>query len=301
MATKTILVIGATGKQGSSVAEALLEDRTFQVRCMIRGIKDTNIVQLDNLIKQGAQLVYGDLENVESLVNAMDGCYGVFAVTNFWDPKVGYEGEISQGRYLAKAAKKAGIQHMVYSTLDQNSDVPHFESKVSAERYITRAVPTTSLVTSFYYENFETYFKPKEEDGVLVFAVAQKPETKVPMYSVSQTGKWVLEAFLHPEEHINKDISAVGEYISYPKLVETFEKVTGKKARFQEIPNEVFAKSGFPGAEELAANLRFFDEIHLTKTINYATYRCSDKQDRRHAESKGESWEEFLRRTGWSG
>lgn len=319
MSKKIILVVGATGKQGSSVAHALLEDGKFAVRCMIRGVSISNSGELDSLIKEGAHVVYGDLENVDSLVKAMEGCHGVFAVTNYWDPKVGYDGEIRQGMNLANAAKRAGISHMVYSTLDYNSDVPHFESKVQAEGYIRKAVPTTSLVTSFYYENFMGLMAPKEQDGVVTFAVAQKKETKVPMYSVSETGRWVVEAFNHPELYINKDICAVGEYISYPQLVETFEKVTGKKAQFVELPFETLFNAEFPGAEELALNLKFFDEIHITNIAPLTTGPCGTKYDRRSIEkradgritwdefieytsgTRGETWEQFLKRTKWSG
>jgi uncharacterized protein YbjT (DUF2867 family) len=226
----------------------------------------------------------------------MDGCYGVFGVTNFWDPSVGYDGEIRQGKNLAKACKRAGIQHLVYSTLDYNSDVPHFESKVLAETYMKTCVPTTSLVTSFYFENFAIFFPPKEENGEMVFTVAQKPTTRVPMYSVNDTGGWVLQAFLHPELYLNRDVSAVSQYITYPELVETFTRVTGKKARFNELPLDVFKGFGFPGAEELAANLQFFNDVSE-----------GNKSDRRvdletsQDVFKGEDWEGFLKRTGWSG
>lgn len=290
---KTILVTGGTGKQGSSVVEFLLKDGTFNVRCMLRNVDSPSAKVLFN---KGIQVVKGDLENVESMVNVMEGCYGVFGVTNFWDPATGYDGEIRQGKNLGKACKRAGVQHLVYSTLDYNSDVPHFESKVLAEEYMKKCVPTTSLVTSFYFENFASFFPPKEENGELVFTVAQKSTTHVPMYAVADTGGWVLQAFLHPELYLNKDVPAVGQYITYPELVKTFSRVTGKKARFNELPNEVFKNFGFPGAEELALNLKFFDDI-----------TNGNKEDRRgdlessHNIFKGQDWETFLKTTGWSG
>jgi len=290
---KTILVTGGTGKQGSSVVDFLLKDGTFNVRCMLRNVDSPTAKSLFN---KGVQVVKGDLEDVDSMVRAMEGCYGVFGVTNFWDPSTGYEGEIRQCKNLGKACKRASVQHLVYSTLDYNSDVPHFESKVLGEEYMKKCVPTTSLVTSFYFENFASFFPPKEENGVLVFTVAQKSTTRVPMFAVADTGGWVLQAFLHPELYLNKDVPAVGQYITYPELVETFSKVTGKKARFNELPNEVFKNFGFPGAEELALNLKFFDDI-----------TDGNKEDRRvDLETsqnifKGQDWESFLKTTGWTG
>jgi hypothetical protein len=75
---------------------------------------------------------------------------------------------------------------------------------------------------------FNSYQPPKLEDGTWVFTVAQKAATHVPIYSVDETGGWVLQAFLHPEIYIGKDLPAVSQYISYPEIVETFTKVTGK-------------------------------------------------------------------------
>lgn len=255
---KTILVTGATGKQGSSVVEHLLKDGSFTVRCLLRNVESA---QAKELFNKGVQIVKGDLENVDELTAAMEGCYGVFGVTNFWDPVVGYEGEIRHGKNLGKACKWAGVHHLVYSTLDYDSDVPHFESKVLAEAYMKTCVPTTSLVTSFYFENLTGLMAPKEENGVVTFTVAQKPTTLVPMFAVKDTGGWVLQCFLHPELYLNQDVPAVSQYITYPELVETFAKVTGKKARFQELPLEVFRGFGFPSAGELADNLKFFNDI----------------------------------------
>jgi len=288
---RTILVTGSTGAQGGSVARYLLENGTFNVRCLVRNLSSPKSLEL---FDQGAQLIKGDLDDVESLVHAMDGCYGVFGLTNFWGPNVGYEGEIKHGKNLGDACKRANIHHLVYSSLDRNSDVPHFESKVIAEDYMKSCVPTTSLITSFYFENFGTFFPPKEENGEWVFSVPQKSSTKVPMFSVYETGGWVLQAFLHPELYLNKDVPAVSHYISYPELVEGFTKVTGKKAKFNEIPNEVFRTFGFPGAEDIALNMKYFDD--LTDGV---------KVDRRGGleESKGifsgEDWESYLRRTKW--
>ena len=251
---KTILVIGATGKQGGSVMRYLINDGTFNVRAFVRSKKSD--------IK--CESVVGNLNDVVSLCNAMEDCYGVFAVTNFWDPSVGYEGEIEHAKNIGDACKMMNIKHLVFSTLDRDSNVPHFESKVIGEDYIkSLKIPTTCLVTSFYYENFLTFFSPKEtESGDLLLNVAQKSSTKVPMFSVDDTGLWALEAFKHPETYINKDISAVTEYLCYPEVANIFTCATGKKCNFVEIPLDVYKGFGFPGVDELAANLSFFNEIH---------------------------------------
>ncbi len=289
---QTILVIGATGQQGGSVVRHLLKDGTFKVRALVRYV---NSDKAQELLNHGVELVTGDLNDVDSLTSAMNGCYGVFGVTNFWDPSVGYDGEIQQAKNIGDACKRAGVQHLVYSTLDRNSNVPHFESKVVGEDYIkSLGVPLTCLVTSFYLENFLTLMAPKEVNGELVFSVAQKATTRVPMFSCYDTGGWVLQAFLHPEIHLGKDLPAVSQYLTYPEIVQTVTKVTGRSCRFQEIPLDVFRNFGFPGAEELALNLQFFNDISE-----------GVKQDRRVSLQTsqdifvGETFEQFLLRTGF--
>lgn len=287
---QTILVIGATGQQGGSVLRQLLKDNTFAVRALVR---NPNSTVAQDLLKNGAELVVGDLNDVDSLTGAMTGCYGVFGVTNFWDPTVGYNGEVQQAKNIGDACKRANVQHLVYSTLDRNSDVPHFESKVVGEDYIkSLGVPLTCLVTSFYLENFLTLMAPKEVNGELVFSVAQKATTKVPVFACYDTGGWVLQAFKNPETYLGKDLPAVSQYLTYPEIVQTVTNVTGKSCRFQEVPLEAFRHFGFPGAEELALNLQFFNDISE-----------GVKQDRRvNLKTSqdifvGETWNEFLLQT----
>lgn len=262
---KSILVIGGTGAQGGSVVDYLLKEGRYNVRVITRDPNSDKAVQLKN---RNVEVIAGDLNDVQSLVRAMDGVYGVFGVTNFWDPSVGYTVEIQQGKNIGDACKRSNVKHLVFSTLDRDSDVPHFESKVQAEDYIrSLGIPTTFLVTSFYFENFKTFFPPNEINGRYVFSIAQREDTKVPMYSVKDTGGWVVKCFNDPK-HIGKDVSAVGEYLSYPELVKTFSRVVGKPAIFNEIPLESFREAGFPGAKELAANLQFFDDIFKGKKVD---------------------------------
>jgi uncharacterized protein YbjT (DUF2867 family) len=289
---RSILVIGATGQQGGSVVRHLLKNKSFKVRALVRY---SNSDKAQALLKSGTELVVGDLNDVDSLVVAMKDCYGVFAVTNFWDPSVGYEGEIQHAKNIGDACKRANIKHLVFSTLDRESDVPHFESKVKGEDYIrSLGVPMTSLVTSFYFENFMTFFPPKEVNGELVLSVAQKATTKVPMYACYDTGGWVLQAFLHPESYLNKDLPAVSQYISYPEIAEAITNVTGRKCKFQEIPLDAFRNFGFPGANELADNLQFFNDISEGKKTDRRT-------DLKTSQTifTGETFEGFLNRTGF--
>jgi len=257
---------------------------------MVRSLNE----KAKELFDQGVQLVMGDLNDVDSLVHAMDGCYGVFGVTNYWDPTVQYDGEIQQGKNLGDACKRAGIQHLVFSTLDRNSNVPHFESKVIGEDYMKAQVPTTSLVTSFYFENLTGMMGPREQNGEWVYSVPLKSTTKVPMFSVYETGGWALQAFLHPELYLNQDLPCVSHYLSMPEVVETLVKVTGKKFKFHELTKEVFKSFGFPGVEDLCANMEYFDD--LTDGVKVDRRGGIEKS---RAIFEGESWDAFLNRTKW--
>jgi hypothetical protein len=280
---QTILVVGATGAQGGSVMKFLVEDGNFNVRCLVRS-KETAQDKLGPYYDK-VELVEGNLENVESLVAAMQGVYGVFGVTNFWAEDVGYEGEIRQGYNLADACNKAEIKHLIYSTLDRNSGVPHFESKVLVEDYIRKlGLPASFLVTSFYYENLLHWFKPKLDDSdTYVFSTPQEPETHVPMFSVSQTGGWVLQGFLHPERFMGADLQAVSCYVSYPELVDSFSLIMGVKARFDRSSPDAYGP-------ELKANFKFFDDI----SNGLKTDRRVDLQTSDLIYNDSLDWEDYL-------
>src|SRR4051812_4292432 len=123
---RLILVSGATGQQGGAVARSLLK-RGFPVRALIRDLEKS---EARALAEGGAELVRGDLEDRSSLERALEGVYSVFSVQNFYEG--GYEGEVRQGETLADAAKAAGVQHVVYSSVGsahRETGIPHFDSK----------------------------------------------------------------------------------------------------------------------------------------------------------------------------
>src|SRR4051812_1587525 len=132
---KLIVVAGATGQQGGAVARHLLKNG-WKVRALTR---DPNKDAAKALAAQGAEIFQNDLEDRAGLDAALRGAYGAFSVQNFWLPNVGYEGEIKQGKIFADAAKVAGIQHLVYSSVGaahRGMGQRHFDSKWEIEKYI---------------------------------------------------------------------------------------------------------------------------------------------------------------------
>lgn len=251
---KTILVTGATGAQGGSVAHYLLQQGNFKVRCLTRNLQSEAALAL---ISKGAEIVKGDLSDKETLIATMQGCYGVFGVTNFWEH---FGGELQHGLNLVDAVESANIEHFVFSTLpsaEQLSNgtlsVPHFESKAAMENHSrSKNTPTTYVHAAFYFENFLSFFPPvKQNDGSYGFGFPQG-DTPLAALSIEDLGGIVCAIFNNPSAYIGKRIGAVSEDIGPAKYAEIMTKVLGKPIQYNYIPREVFASFGFPGAEELA-------------------------------------------------
>lgn len=170
MAKKIIAVVGATGAQGGGLARAILNNPSgdFTARVITR---DPNTDKAQALAKLGAEVVAADVDDIESLKRAFQGAYGAYCVTFFWN-HFSPEKELADAKNMAAAAKHAGLQHVIWSTLEDTRrwvplgdnrmptlmgkyKVPHFDAKGEANHFFTDlGVPTTFLLTSFYWDNF---------------------------------------------------------------------------------------------------------------------------------------------------
>ena len=251
---KTILVTGATGAQGGGVVRHLLKAGKFRVRCLTRKPESEKVRAL---VQAGAEVVRGDLGNPESLQAAMKDCYGVFGVTNFWEH---FEKEAFHGKNLFDAVKDAAIEHFVFSTLPYTQEpshgkleVPHFDMKARLEEYgRSLKLPATYAQVAFYYENFLSFFPPKlQEDGSFMFGFPQG-DTPLAAVGVADVGGVVTTIFDRPDEFRDQTVGIVGDDQPCGKYAEIMSRVLGKKIIYRYIPREVFAKMGFPGAEDLA-------------------------------------------------
>jgi uncharacterized protein YbjT (DUF2867 family) len=251
---KTILVTGATGAQGGSVVRHLLKGGRFKVRCLTRKPESE---RASALVQAGAETVRGDLGNAESLKAAMRDCYGVFGVTNFWEH---FDKEAFHGKNLIDAVKESEIGHFVFSTLppaqklsEEKLEVPHFDLKARMEEYARSLnLPATYAHVAFYYENFLEFFTPKlQEDGSYLFGFPQG-DTPLAAVGVEDVGGVVATIFERPEEFRDQSVGIVGEDLPCGTYAGIMSRVLGKKIIYRYIPREVFAKLGFPGAEDLA-------------------------------------------------
>lgn len=258
-AAGTVLVTGATGLQGGACARELLR-RGRPVAALVR---DVDAPAARALAQAGARVVRGDLDDEASLRAAMEGVHGVFSVQTFMTPK-GLGGEVRQGRAVARAAKAAGVAHVVYSSVggaERHSGVPHFDSKRHIERYLQElGVPVTVLRPSFFMDNFAAH-GPRNVDGTLVVQLALKPDTRVQFIAVEDIGFFAAEAFDKPGQYLGRAVELAGDELSAREVAGAFAARTGLPARFEELALDAVAGNPYiPNAPEIALMFEWFQE-----------------------------------------
>ncbi len=267
-AKKIIAVVGATGAQGGGLVQAILNDSEspFSARALTR--KPTS-EKAQKLAQQGAEVVQADLDDVESLKKAFAGCYGAFCVTNFWE-HFSAEKEKEQAANLAKAAKAAGLKHVIWSTLEDTRkllpisddrmpvlqdkyNVPHFDAKGEADQFFKgEGVPTTLLLTSFYWENFIHFGAGPQPgpDGVLALTMPMG-DAKLPSMAVGDIGRAAYGIFREGTSYVGKTVGIAGEHLTGKQMAAAFTEALGKEVRYNAVPADTYRSFGFPGADEM--------------------------------------------------
>jgi len=292
---KIIAVLGATGAQGGSLAHSILNDpkSEFKVRAITRNPTSD---KAKALAKAGAEVVGADLDDLDSLKKAFKGAYGVYGVTNYWE-LFSPEKEINQAKNIAKAAKEAGVEHVIWSSFEDTRDripldddrmptlmgyykVPHFDSKGEANKiFANLGVPTTYMFTSFYWDNF-IYFGmgPKRgEDGILAFTLPMG-DKRLSGIAAEDIGKCAYGIFKKGKELIGKTIGIAGEHLTGSEMAEAFTKALGQKVKYNAVPPAVYRSFGFPGADDLGNMFQYkhdfnddycgFRNIERTRSLN---------------------------------
>ncbi len=254
MNRKKILVFGATGAQGGSVARNLLARGRFDVRAITRNPESAAAQALREL---GAEIVKGDLDDPASLRSALEGCYGVYGVTNFWEH---FEKEEQQGRNLVDAVAASKVEHFVFSTLPHVAkatggalNAPHFDIKAEYEDYArSLGLPATYVHVPAYFELFATFNPPRPAgDGTYEFGFPLG-DAPVATMSVEDVGLIVALIFEQPQKYIGKVLKLAAEELPASVYAEVMSRATGATIRYKHVPREVFAALGFRGAEDLA-------------------------------------------------
>ncbi len=271
---KIIAVVGATGAQGGGLARAILNDPAgdFTVRALTR---DPNSDKAKALAKLGADVVAADVDDVQTLMRAFQGAYGVYAVTFFWN-HFSPDKELASAAAMAEAAKHAGVQHVIWSTLEDTrrwvplSDnrmptlmgeykVPHFDGKGAADHIFSElGVPTTFLLTSFYWDNF-IYFGmgPKTGPNGRLSITLPMGDKKLPGIAAEDIGRCAYGIFKRGSEFIGKTVGIAGEHLTGSQMAAEFSAVLGREVEYNAVPPEVYRGFGFPGAEDLGNMFQF--------------------------------------------
>lgn len=286
---KLITVFGATGAQGGGLARAILQDNSseFAVRAITRNPDSDKAKELSSM---GAEIVAADIDDRESLKKAMDGAYGAYLVTFFWD-HFSPEKELEEAKNFAETAKEAGLKHVIWSTLEDTREwvaldddrmptlqekykVPHFDAKGEADRFFyQQEVPTTYMRPSFYWDNFIHFGSgPKRgEDGkfYLTFPLGEK---KMAGIASQDIGKCAYGVFKRGEKMIGKTIGVAGEHLTGQEMADALSKALGKEVIYNNVSASAFRSFGFPGAEDLGNMFQFYrdfeEDVNRIRDLN---------------------------------
>ncbi|HSU49015.1 MAG TPA: NmrA/HSCARG family protein [Segetibacter sp.] len=287
---KIIVVFGATGAQGGGLAHAILNDENseFAIRAVTR---DGNSDKAQQLAQKGAEVVTADIDDPDALKAALKGAYGAYFVTFFWS-HMSPEREMAEAKVMADAAKEAGLKHVIWSTLEDTRQyipltddriptlmekykVPHFDAKGESDRFFIEAgVPTTFLLTSFYYDNF-IYFGmgPKKGADDKLLLTLPLGDRKLAMIAAEDIGKAAYGIFKKGEELIGKTVGIAGDHQSGAEMAKAMSSALGKEVEYNKIPSSVYRSFGFPGADDLGNmfqfNHDFANEFNGKRDLNF--------------------------------
>ncbi len=282
-AERLIVVTGATGKQGGAVARSLL-DRGFRIRALTRNPQKP---EAQALADQGAEVVQGDMEDRSAMERALEGAYGLFSVQNYWES--GYDGEVQQGNTVADAAKAAGVEHFVYSSVGsahRQTGIPHFESKWEVEEYVRDiGLPHTILRPVFFMQNWEMM-----REMILGGTLAQPldPDKPFQQVAVEDIGAFAARAFENPDRWIGREVDLAGDEQSMTEIADTFGRVIGREVSYYQVPWDQFEEQM---GEEGAVMYRWINDVGYEADIAALRQEYPELT----------TFERYLRSHGWEG
>lgn len=283
---KIIAIAGATGAQGGGLVRAILADPAggFAARAITRNAKSEGARKLADA---GAEVVEADLQDPASVARAFKGAHGAFCVTFFWD-HFSPERELLDARTLAEAARREKVAHVVWSTLEDSrkfiplSDdrmptlggkykVPHFDAKGEADAFFAD-LPTTFLLTSFYWDNLIHFgMNPKPDGAGGYLFTLPMDDKKLPGIAAEDIGRCAYGVFREGAPHIGKYVGIAGEHLSGAEMAATLSEVLGVSVRHNAMSPADYRALGFPGADDLGNmfqfNRDFSDQFRAVRSI----------------------------------
>ncbi len=285
MSKKVIAVVGATGSQGGGLVRAILADKSgeFSARALTRNINAEKARALADL---GAEVVAADVDSVESLTKAFEGAYGAFCVTFYWE-HFSPEREQAQAHAQAQAAKNTGIQHAIWSTLEDTRKwipltdsrmptlmgkykVPHLDSKGESDHFFTDlGVPTTLLLTSYYWDNAISFgMGPKKDPNGKLALTLPIGDSKMPAIAAEDIGRCAYGLFKAGREYIGKTVGIYSEALTGKEMADAFGRSMGQPVYYNAVTPEQYRGFGFPGADDLGNMFQFFRDFDTVLAAN---------------------------------
>jgi len=299
MAKKLIAVLGATGSQGGGLVRSILADKSgdYAVRALPR---DPSAPAAQQLADAGAEVVATDIDDPDSINRAFKDAWGAFCITFYWN-HMSPEKEQIEASNMAKAAAANRLQHLIWSTLEDTRlwvplddprmptllgkyKVPHFDAKGSSNHLFADAgVPTTNLLTSFYWDNFIKFdMGPKPgPDGVLGVTLPMG-EAKLPGIVAEDIGRCAFGIFKRPDL-IGKTVGIAVEHITGHQIAAAFGRHLGQEVRYNSISPDVYRSFGFPGADDLGNMFQFKRDFETyfcgARDIAFSRSLCPNMQN----------------------
>ncbi|KAH8589149.1 hypothetical protein B0O99DRAFT_637359, partial [Bisporella sp. PMI_857] len=253
MSKNLLVVFGATGNQGGSIANYVLDDPKLSSKYSVRAItRSASNLQAQILKSKGAEIVEADLNNPSSLKAAVAGAHTVFAVTTTQLSGNTRAIETAQAKALCSELIAADAKYLIWSTLPHvevisngNLKVEHFDTKAEIAEFI-RSLPIKSafFAPGYFMQNFTTELMPATpspaNDGTYVFATLCKNDTLLPLVDVTDVGKWVATILEEPDKYQGKVLAAAQGLYAWDEIAQIISKATGKTIKYQQVPDKVF-------------------------------------------------------------
>jgi uncharacterized protein YbjT (DUF2867 family) len=264
--------------QGGGLVRAIQSDLNspFRARAITRSPGSDAATALAKL---GAEVVPGDVDDAASIERAFKGAYGAFCVTFFW-AHFSAEREMAEARMMAEVAKRTGVAHVIWSTLEDTrrwvplSDdrmptllgkykVPHFDAKGEANHFFTDAgVPTTFCHASFYWENFIFFGSgPKPgRDGQLLLTLPMG-DRKLPGIAAEDIGRCAYGVFRRGRDLIGKSVGVASDQLTGLEIAEKLSRALERPVKYNPVSPAALRSFGFPGAEEVGNMFQFYHDF----------------------------------------
>ncbi len=239
-----ILVFGATGQQGGSVARALL-NRGWPVRIMVRNPSSQASLALR---EAGAEVVAGSFDDSAAIRRAMTGAYGVFSVQpSSPGGTVSDEDEVRYGKTIARLAVECGVQHLIYSSGSAAGDTPtgvaHYDTKAEIEGYIRSLPVAYTIVRPATF--MELLMMPGFGLDEGRFNFFMRPEGAMQMIAVDDIGKIVAAIYAEPERFTGKTVEIAGDRVTGRQLETLFSKAAGRPVPYSRFSDAVLEANPF--------------------------------------------------------